>query len=119
MSTVNTPRYLELLQEFEELRALPENLPYCDGPRGVDYVGLMIRSIGGVVVEEVPKGDPDRIVYVHDELSSMLEHATHTELINLKSFLEQNGFTVLIRNDPGDVVVIIHAATFDFVVTID
>lgn len=118
MSTVDNARYLELLKEFEILRTEPDNICYQNGPRGVDYLGLMIHGLS-LLGDEVPQGDPLRIVYVHDELSYMLEHATHVELTNLKSFLEQYAYCVTIRRDPGDLVVLINAPTFDFVVTID
>lgn len=118
MSTVDIPRYMALLKEFEILRAEPGNLQYQTSPRGVDYLGLMIHGLT-LDGREIPSEDPLRIVYIHSELTYMLENACHKELINLKSFLEQHEYCVTITRDLGDVVVTINAPSFDFVVIID
>lgn len=119
LSTVDNQRYLEMLQEFEILRLLPENEKYLRGTRGVDYVGLVIAAVAAVSKDFVPEGHPDRIVYLHSQLTNTLEPATYLELCALKLFLEKHNYCMTVVRDHASYTVTIQAQTFDFVVLVD
>ena len=111
--------YLSLIEEFETLLNQSDNKIYRQGERSIDYLGLMLHSVIAVSDAEVPRGDSLRIVWVHDQLSSLLENANTTELWELREFLNQNGFRCSISNPPGEINFAIRAETFDFIVIID
>ena len=117
--SADNQRYLELLQEFEILRLEPGNEKYCTSTRGVDYLNLIVVAMSGGVDDFVPQGHPDRIVYLFNELSYVLEPASQLQLLNLKQFLEQHSYSVTVAGDLAGYTVTIHAPTFDFVVLID
>ena len=111
-------KFLSYLAEFAQLLEDPGNEQYKQG-RTIDYIGLSIRSVGELVLEEPDEYDDCRIVFVHDELNSMLEHATYQELLALKSYLDSHNYPCSIARLPGEIDFSVQAPTFDFTIVID
>lgn len=96
-----------------------DNQVYRQGERGLDYLGLMLLSIVNGDDQEVPKGHPRRLAYVHDMLTNMIENVSHSQLVVLKEFLELHQYGCSIVRQPTEINFTIRTVEFDFIAIID
>lgn len=115
---INHQLYLDLLKEFCVLIDKPENKKYRQENGSLDYIGLVIDDIAFVNVGEVPVDHPRRIVFVHGQLTYMLEDVSTREINGLQAFLREHGYKSRVHVDQ-EINFTITTPTFDFTIILD